>query len=393
MSNIDITEPDVEARDLLGKAKTDMVIYMPFFASLALRLYYKQSSEIDTAGVDGISFFYNPDFIKGLSHKQRLFLMIHESLHCALSHMTRCQERDKKKFNAACDYVINLMIEDYNKDNHMRSLTEPPSKILLDEKYRGLSAEEVYPLLDDLTGDQQEAGAWGAVMPAPDSSDKANNPNGVTPGELEQGWTVATKQAVKAAKMAGNMPGGLAEHLDDALAPKVRWQEKLRRFMSSHDRSGFSWSKVNKRYLSMGYTLPSRWSSAVGEIVVAIDTSCSVSMEELSQFQSEINQILTESKPKLVTVIDCDTQINKVSKYTAQDLPLSLEVVGRGGTSFPPVFNYVKEHNMEIECLIYMTDLGASTDFEKPPYPVMWINTDKHAHTPEWGEKVDLILN
>lgn len=386
-------EPDAEARDKLGKARTDLALYMPFFASLALRLYYKQVDNMPTAGVDGINFFYNPEFVKGLDHKQLMFLMMHEALHCALGHMARQQERDHEKFNAACDYVINLMIKEYNDGVHHRSLMSFPPKILLDDKYVGLASEEVYPLLDDLDEDQKEAAMWGGVLPAPGAGDTENNPSGVSEGELEQDWKVATKQATRAARMAGKMPGGLAELLDEMLAPKVAWQEKLRRFMTSHDKSGFSWSRVNKRYLPHGLTLPSRWSSAVGEIVMAIDTSCSVSQEELLQFQAELNCILDESAPKKVTVIYCDTQIHKVEEFQKQDLPIKMEVVGRGGTRFEPVFEYVREKQMQIECLLYMTDLGADTDFMAPPYPVMWVNTYSGAHKPHFGEVVDLILN
>ena len=70
-----------------------------------------------------------------------------------------------------------------------------------------------------------------------------------------------------------------------------------------------------------------------------------------------------------------------------------MEVTGRGGTMFEPPFDYVFEKALQPECLIYFTDLGASTDFNPPNYPVLWINTDTHSTHPKWGEVVDLVLN
>lgn len=386
-------EPDKEAKEKLSRARSDMVLNMPFFASLALRLYYKQSDKLETAGVDGINFFYNVKFVKELTHKQLLFLMMHESMHCALSHMTRCQERNPEKFNIACDYVINLIINKYNISDEMGTLVEFPPGILLDEKYDGLSSEEVYAILPPPTESDILAGMWGAILPAPDVGDTDNNPTGLTPQELDQNWQVATKQAIRAAKAQGKLPGGLGELLDEILAPKVNWQDKLLRFMTSHDKSGFSWTKVNRRFAHSGLILPARWSRAVGEIAIAVDTSASVSNEELNQFQGEINAILRDMAPKKIYVIECDTQVNKVTTYTKENLPLKMEVIGRGGTYFHPPFEHVLEKGYDIECLIYFTDLGGSFDFAPPPYPVMWINTDPNMSHPSWGEVVDLVLN
>lgn len=386
-------EPDIEAKEKLSQARSDMVLNMPFFASLALRLYYKQTDQLTTAGVDGINFFYNVEFVKSLTHKQLLFLMMHESMHCALSHMARCQERDPEKFNIACDYVINLILHRYNQNHEMGTLTEMPPGALLDDKYDGFSAEEVYAQLGDPTEDEKEAGAWGAILPAPSEDDIENNPSRVTQQELDQQWQIATKQAVRAAKSQGKLPGGLGELLDDILTPKIPWQDKLRRFMTSYDKSGFAWQRPNRRFVHQGIHLPARWSQACGVLVLAIDTSASVADAELLQFQGEINAILDDMAPKLVYVIECDTHINKVSTYTKEDLPLRMKVVGRGGTYFEPVFQYVFDNDIEPECLLYFTDLGAGSNFNPPPYPVMWINTDPHQRHPTWGEVIDLVLN
>jgi predicted metal-dependent peptidase len=73
-------------------------------------------------------------------------MLAHEALHCALSHFARRQHRVKHKWDLACDYAINpLLIDD--------GLTPPPNALVM-PPYKGMTAEEIYPLIDD--NDQSE---------------------------------------------------------------------------------------------------------------------------------------------------------------------------------------------------------------------------------------------
>jgi hypothetical protein len=73
-------------------------------------------------------------------------MLAHEALHCALSHFARRQHRVKHRWDLACDYAINpLLVDDGLK---------PPPNALLMPMYKGMTAEEIYPLLDD--DDQSE---------------------------------------------------------------------------------------------------------------------------------------------------------------------------------------------------------------------------------------------
>ena len=68
-------------------------------------------------------------------------MLAHEALHCALLHFARRAHRIKHRWDLACDFAINpLLIED--------GLTPPPDSLWMDE-YRGMTAEEIYPLLEE----------------------------------------------------------------------------------------------------------------------------------------------------------------------------------------------------------------------------------------------------
>lgn len=132
----------------LAAARTRLILDKPFLGALVLRLPLQPASAqwCPTTATDARSFYYNPQYIAALSLEETQFMLAHEALHCALSHFARRQHRIKRRWDLACDYAINpLLIED--------GLTAPPNALVM-PLYRGLTAEEIYPLIDD--NDQSE---------------------------------------------------------------------------------------------------------------------------------------------------------------------------------------------------------------------------------------------
>jgi len=115
-----------------------------FFAELAykLKIVYTRHPEIQTAAVDGVHLFINPDFFAPLTEKQIVFILCHEVLHCALLHFARMEGRDPKKWNYATDYEINLMLA----DDGIISVQEIQSELkgLINTAYKGKNAEQIY---------------------------------------------------------------------------------------------------------------------------------------------------------------------------------------------------------------------------------------------------------
>jgi predicted metal-dependent peptidase len=113
------------------------------------------------------------------------------------------------------------------------------------------------------------------------------------------------------------------------------------------------------------------------KIVVAIDTSLSMTDEIISKIFTEIFSIVSGKKHD-ITVIECDAEIQKIYKVKRkQDIPKS--VSGRGGTAFTPVIKYVNEHKYYKDALlIYFTDGDGESEIPKPlVYRTLWVITDK----------------
>ncbi len=132
----------------LTAARTKLILDKPFLGALVLRLPLAAADPnwCPTTATDARKFYFNPEYIDSLSMSQTQFMLAHEALHCALSHFARRQHRVQHRWDLACDYAINpLLLED--------GLT-PPGNCQVMPQYLGMTAEEIYPLIDE--NDQTE---------------------------------------------------------------------------------------------------------------------------------------------------------------------------------------------------------------------------------------------
>jgi predicted metal-dependent peptidase len=106
------------------------------------------------------------------------------------------------------------------------------------------------------------------------------------------------------------------------------------------------------------------------KMLVAIDTSGSVSNDELTEFMNEIHHLHKAGVD--ITIIQCDTKINSIEDYKGK---FELKVSGRGGTSFDPVLEYYQQHR-EYTSLIYFTDGECNTRL-KPNKDILWVLSER----------------
>lgn len=379
----------MNANEKMVKARTGMVLDQPFFASLALRLRFKEDESCETVWTDGHTLGYNPKFVEGLPLDQVKGILAHEVMHLACAHHTRRGERDQKKWNVAGDYAINQILED--------SKIALPEGHLIDPAFVGMASEQIYGHIPDPDpggqGNDQDQGqdqgkndpgGCGEVRDAKGPQGKDLSP--AEKAQEEQNWKIATAQAVQQAKAMGDLPGGIARMVGEILAPHVDWREVLRRFVDQSAKNDYTWARPNRRYLHSGLYLPSLYSETLPPIVIAVDTSGSIDSEMLDQFASEMTNILREYKTSC-NVLYCDTEIEGVESFTSDDLPLKLNPQGGGGTDFRPPFAWVEKQGITPACLIYLTDMYCNRFPDPPGYPVLWAKTDDYGQAP-FGEEV-----
>ncbi|RLC96150.1 MAG: hypothetical protein DRI46_14110, partial [Chloroflexi bacterium] len=130
-----------ELHKAFNRTKIQAISNNVFITTIGFHLKIKFTLSIATACTDGKCIKINPHFFMGLSEPVRLSLYLHEIYHVALMHSLRLGTRDHNKYNIAGDYVINLIL----KNNH----NPIPSDWLYDEKYEGMSTDQVYNQLPD----------------------------------------------------------------------------------------------------------------------------------------------------------------------------------------------------------------------------------------------------
>jgi predicted metal-dependent peptidase len=376
----------------LQKARTTLLLDHPFFGSLLFRLKGRESRSIKTMATDGISLFYNPDFVDTLNAATLCGVLAHEVLHPGLQHHVRRSGRDPKRWNEACDYAINPILLDAGL--HL------PEGVLVDHRFRGMSAEQIYNQLpteaEQEPGDQddmQETEGDGADSPHASPSDSgvpsapetdggigqvldAPEADEETPTAEEQAreWSVAVNQAVTLATQAGKVPASIERTLDGAAEAAVDWRELLRRAWSETTPADYSWMRPNRRHIWAGLYLPGVVREGVGEIAIAVDCSGSVNSRQLRLFEAEVRSILEGQRPQRVYVLYFDAVVHKVETFEAGER-VSLNPVGGGGTEFGPCFEWLGEHGVQPQTLVFLTDLYGSFPDLEPAYPVLWAST------------------
>jgi predicted metal-dependent peptidase len=388
---------------LLSQARIQMLSKpeVTFISSIMFSLPFHWSKSDATASTDGLNMFFNPDFFAKLNRDEVVFVLVHETWHVALKHMIRMEHKNWDVYGKAADYVINLMITDMGIKLPRIEII----KVLYDERYRGMSTEQVYDLLmeeedkkteaekkeskksektdNTLTGDIKKPSKSPGDTPSNDGSGSGPGQEEIlvcgSTSELEQVIDRKIMQAsirhVMAGKKAGNLPGELALIIDALQNPKLDLSKQLIRYASAKNKSSISYKKPSRRYLPK-LVMPTRLGKRLNHIVVAVDSSGSVSDEQFIQFLSEIQKFRRALKPKTMTILDFDCQVRNIHKVLPNTDLTKIKFSGRGGTDLYPVFEYMKTLTKKPDVLVVFSDLECRIYPNKPAYPVLWVCND-----------------
>ncbi len=336
---------------------------------------------VPTAKTDGLDVWYGP-WAATLSREQLRYLVSHENLHRLLHHCTAYIPEFSKypsESGQAVDYVVNLMVEDMDKG---RGFVQRPTDIppLIDEKYRGWNCLEV---LADLI----KKGDGNPPPPMDQHQQRETTPE--ERQEEEQMLDDARVQGeITSARIRGEGAG--SGSLKGFEKTKTNWIDPLRQFLQENVEGDEQsrWCPPNRLFRPLGIMLPSHYSEAAGELVIACDTSSSM-RQYYARIFGEVGRICEQVKPTAVTVIWWDTRVAGIQRFGPSDylnMDKKLDARGGGGTRVSCVAQYMREHKLKPQATIVMTDGWLERQIDSPDGPLLWAVVGHAAFNPPRGK-------
>jgi len=400
-------------REIL-QARVKLMLGEPYLASAIARFPVVNARDMDWCGsmaTDGYYIYVDPAFCAGLDPDEIAFVFAHEVMHCVLGHIDRRGDRDPGVWNLAIDYATNLMLVELG--------LKMPKVGLYDRRFQGMTAEGIYACLadpplpglatgetprrlraggraphagDDANGGEVCGKGWDLHLSPDDLRGRSVRAIEFPTAEERKRMRIAITRAM-AEKLHGSAPGLFESEIRQAGGGEVPWRTLVSRFFTGLRRDDYRLMPPNKKHLWRGIYLPTMGVPGPSHIVAAVDTSGSMSDEDLARILAELDKLRSVTECRL-TLIQCDASIQKVDDFDAWT-PTRFDrfrFVGRGGTSFLPVFDWIRGEALRThflpDALIYLTD-GFGAFPERPPeYPVVWIMTEQCSREAPFGEVI-----
>lgn len=421
-------EEESAAFDKLEKATFDLLDEQPFVGHLIQKLTRAVSKEIPTACVfiqDGkYSLMVNPKFFCEQGRKEAQAILKHEIYHLLNEHLKRMEDKDRKVWNVAADLAINQYIPNlprYDRADIKKKLIEKG----------GLTEEEAEKELPKADADGkccmglkpehyklplEKTAEWyyEKVMSDPELKDKfqqkvmriSGNMTSMSKEEQEklkealkngarievgsgdhENWDtiegetreildeelkrMVRESMEQAGKDFGNLPNGMQQTIIEFLTTKVNWKAQLRAFvqLATQVKIAKSRKRPNRRY---GPTFPGNKSDLKLKLGVAIDTSGSISQDELSLFAGEINRIFDAGCAN-ITIVEGDAIVHRIYPLKRKFKSGEVDFHGRGGTNAQPWLDALDKER--VDAAVILTD-GYFGNVKKPKAKVLWALTE-----------------
>jgi predicted metal-dependent peptidase len=373
--------PAAQLHEALSRAITDLLLREPFYGHFLQGIPRMFSDGIETACVRlssaGFSLVFNPGFLmEELDSDTRLGVLKHEVLHLVLRHLERSvpYQGQRTLYNVAADLVVNQYVDEAELPSSALRLSSFPELKLEEHQSVEYYLERLKPIFKTVTmrlsvGIFDGHGDW-----FPSQSPVGGDPEGY--GSLEKAMLdehirKAYRSHLGSRSGYGHLPAGIEGLLkahENRLKPTLDWKALLRRFTDGSRSNGIEYTqkRISRRFGTRpGIRIRRRQS-----ILVAIDTSGSVSEERISEFFAEIDAVWRQGSH--VTVIECDAEAYGPYPYRGR---VPEKVNGRGGTCFDPVFRHVNESHVRYDGCIYLTDGDGPAPTIHPRCRLLWVIT------------------
>ena len=395
---------DKEARERMDQARAYLQYHEPYFgvALWAIKFVEVPGMIEKSAGPLGTDMmwrvYYDPDIVKTLDIQKCAATLSHELHHLIRKHKDRAEyvgvsSMNWRAWNLCADAEINQDLEKitYIDRKGLPWAYATPRYLNMPE---GQTAEVYYSLLpkqestcscgngDPKDGDEDQKGGGGGGDNCPqhskmdcgsgahghpqdweEDSGKAASEQGAEPiGEAEGNLIrkQTAEEIMNHVKSQGTVPAGLLRWAQNFGKPTIDWHRRLRRLVRGNianirGRSDYTyqWPHRRQAFFKVPFIMPSMV-SPTPEVAIVIDTSGSMSEDELRMALAESQGVLTSlGLGKSVTVFSVDAAASQPQKVTSVK---NIKLTGGGGTDMRIGIAAAEENNPKLDLIIVMTD-------------------------------------
>jgi len=328
-----------------------------------------------TAYTDGFNKKYGRAFMETLSNPEIAGVVLHENFHVLLKHIPRHRDlwkENKRLANIAMDYVVNDIITEIGKK--YPDLVCLPKGCFYDPMFTGWSVRRVYEYIKK---EMDNGKGGGRPQESFDSHDDAEISD-MTPEELEGLGKEIDEAIHQGGILAGKFGVKIPRVIKDLMQPEIDWREVLQDFWTAHVRGAdeFTWRRFNKNRLADGHYLPSTINESIGEVILAIDTSGSISNEDIAKVASRIQELCDTLPPERIRILWWDTEVHgeQVFEGNYSNIASLLKPMGGGGTRASCVSEYIVKGGLTADCMIMFTDGYLEHDINWQTHiPAVWL--------------------
>lgn len=374
------------------------------------------------AATDGAHILINPEEFFSFAIDERLFILAHEVghgifNHVELGHVLRLRGEVRypdgyvipfieEVFQIACDAVLNDLLVKAGTGKFPTRDGKPFGVLMQHLITSAMDVVTAYRTLYDLIEKNGGGGGAGGTTGNGKGGTQGGNIElevfdvlltaGSTTGQEEQTahtarndgqWQTAIASAIAvskstAAKGQGQDAAELERMFGKELEVKPRWQDAVKGFFARKVGYGaLDWQRGDRRLLvrdlcGLGESVfaPGRSGHAVGTVVIAGDTSGSITDGIVDLWFAELASILEELRPRRLVIMWGDTHVKRVDEAEdSGDLNILRYkgVPGGGGTDFRPFFREVMDMGLEPDAMIMLTDTHGTFPAIAPTYPLL----------------------
>ena len=350
-----------------SRYKVSLLQKSPFYGTLLMHIPIIEEKHVNTAATDGRRIYYNPRFMASLNAQERRFVLMHELFHILLMHPSRCNGRDQELYNVAADMVVN---------DHCRQLStklgmQAPKNGIYGRIRYDQSTEELYAIMEKdnqawlkrvtnqikLRRQYQYGNAPADVALDGTARDLMPVADGASGDALSKEIRDMVREAAKGDPGMGSMfvPAQLLGLTESRRLP---WKQLFKSFMREAEDDDASYATPERKYLHMDLILPGHCESEghLCEVWAFVDSSGSITRDEMSQFLTQLYRISKEFKCTM-HIAYWDTAVTDVYRNVVSEKKI-LDCLPQhsGGTNINCVYRWIRDNRVKPDVMLILTD-------------------------------------